>query len=353
MMEQKKRTARTRPSSARARRKKRARRRRILRRSLLCLATLLLVVLGGLYALAGVVFWGPSQTASDLLVASALETSALKFLPRLYLSQAEVEEALARNEVVPAAEVSDTSLIVIDAQAKEETAETPEIEVVAVTGPTYKGVMMIVRDPSRVFVGVCNDPLSKDKGGKRIEEITDQYQAVAALNGGGFEDTNGHGNGGTPIGIVVSRGATLSRYSDSYYETTIGFDQDDKLVIGRITAAKAEEMHIRDAVQFGPALVVNGEASKLSGQGSGLNPRSAIGQRADGAVLLLAIDGRQVNSLGASMSDLIDVMLEFGAVNAANLDGGSSTSLYYEGEFLNEGTAVTGGRRICTAFLVS
>ena len=59
------------------------------------------------------------------------------------------------------------------------------------------------------------------------------------------------------------------------------------------------------------------------------------GQRADGAVLMFVTDGRGKNGhLGASASDLIEVMRDFGAVNAANLDGGSSSCMYYEGEYL-------------------
>ena len=91
---------------------------------------------------------------------------------------------------------------------------------------------------------------------------------------------------------------------------------------------------------------------EAKGISSGLNPRSAIGQRADGAVLLLIIEGRQANSLGATYADLIKVMLDFEAVNAANLDGGSSSMLYYKGEYLTNGVVLTGSRRLPTAFIV-
>ena len=176
---------------------------------------------------------------------------------------------------------------------------------------------------------------------------------MAAINGGAFEDAGGGGNGGMPVGVVVSDGNLLRKSSGSGDENvTVGFDQDNKLVVGVMTGSQAIERGIRDAVTFGPALVVNGEPVGVSGSGSGLNPRSAIGQRADGAVLMLVIDGRQVNSLGATLSDLIEIMLEYGAVNAANLDGGSSSLLYYEGEYLNRGVVLTGSRDIPTAFIV-
>ena len=81
--------------------------------------------------------------------------------------------------------------------------------------------------------------------------------------------------------------------------------------------------------------MINGEPREMNGMGSGLNPRTAIGQRADGALLLLVTDGRgKSGHLGASASDLINVMMKYGAVNAANLDGGSSSCMYYDGDYL-------------------
>lgn len=116
-----------------------------------------------------------------------------------------------------------------------------------------------------------------------------------------------------------------------------------------MTAADVEnlvtEKQIRDAVTFQEEssdsnnhfvqLIINNEARELNGMGSGLNPRTAIGQRADGAVLMLVTDGRgKSGHLGASAADLINVMTEYGAVNAANLDGGSSSCMYYNNEYL-------------------
>ncbi len=124
------------------------------------------------------------------------------------------------------------------------------------------------------------------------------------------------------------------------------------LVVGKFTSEQAVEKGLRDALAFGPALVVNGEAAQVSGSSSGLNPRTAIGQRADGAVLLLVIDGRQASSLGATYADMITVLLEYGAINAVNLDGGSSSLMYYKGEYLNKGVILTGDRDIPDGFIV-
>ena len=335
--------------------KRKKRRQRTIRRVCLCVVTALVVIVGAVAAVLGTIFYGPSETASDLLVNSLLETSALKFVPRLYFSEAQVQEIIARNAVIVPEEQTDTSLIVVSAKTgdpQQGAEETEDIELIEVRGPTYKGYMLVVHDPSRVKVGVCHNPFG-DRYGKFLNEIADEENAVAAINAGGFEDDNGSGKGGIPIGIVYKDGEQLWTKTDSYYDTLIGFDNDDKLILATgISSKQSQELNLRDAVTFGPALVVNGEAAVIKGSSSGVNPRTAIGQRADGAVLLLVVDGRQVNSLGASLSDLISIMLEYGAVNAANLDGGSSSKLYYQGEFVNDGVAVTGSRRLATAFIV-
>ena len=116
------------------------------------------------------------------------------------------------------------------------------------------------------------------------------------------------------------------------------------------------ELESSDANNHFVSLISNGEAREFKGSGSGANPRTAIGQRADGAILLLVTDGRGASShLGATASDLIGIMQEYGAVNAANLDGGSSSAMYYNGGY--EMTSVTlyystSSWRLPTAFVV-
>lgn len=313
-------------------------------------------------------FKGPSQSLGDLLTVSMLETSALKFVPRIYYSQAEVDAIRARNEVGELEEETDTSMIVIAGPTPEPGQEdaapvaTPKpenliveengIQIFEVHGPTYNGWIMVVQDPSRVAVGVCRENFNS-KPGLVLHDIAARYNAIAAINGGGFSDEGGLGNGGRPIGLVISNGEVLNKASiNSDHNIVMGFDQDDKLIVGKMTSEEAVKKGLRDALAFGPALVVNGEAAKFSGSSSGLNPRTAIGQRRDGAVLLLVIDGRQASSLGATYADMINVLMEYEAFNAANLDGGSSSMLWYNGEYINKGVILTGSRELPTAFIV-
>ena len=127
-------------------------------------------------------------------------------------------------------------------------------------------------------------------------------------------------------------------------EGFVGFNQDNVLVVAKtMTGDKAMELGIRDGCCFGPVLVMDGAVNEEAyNSASGYNPRTAIGQRADGTVLFVCIDGRQAGSLGGSYADIIDIMIEYGAVNACNLDGGSSTVMLYKDTYgkVSGGTVV-------------
>ena len=361
-----------------AQRRRRRRIRRVAWRVALSVLTVVALILVAALMAGYAVFKGPSPTAGDMVTMSMQETSALKFVPRIYYSNAEMEEIFARNSVDNSERETDTSMIVISKPTPEPTPvpedyvapveATPEpsvtprpenlvisedgIEVYRVRAAAYTGYMMIVKDPSRVTCGVCRDSFNGQKG-LQLKDIAKRYNAVAAINGGGFEDAGGGGNGGTPIGLVVSEGKLRHSGGDSgNFYATVGFDKDNKMIISKMSVDKARQLGIRDAMTFGPRLIVNGEPVSVKGQSSGLNPRTAIGQTATGEVLMLVIEGRQSSSLGATYVDLIKIMLEYGAINAINLDGGSSSLMYYKGEYLNSGVVLTGSRNMPTAFIV-
>ena len=289
---------------------------------------------------------GPSPTARDLFVNTVMETSAAKFLAYICFSQEEIDAIRARNAVVETVEVTEK----MEFQEGEDSLPKDTIELVDVTGPTFKGKMLIVHDPSRVKVAVA-PVFGEEESGVRVEDFAKQENAVAAINGGGFLDEGGVGKGGMPLGIVIKAGELLNGGLDSP-QPIVGFDSNDQLVVGTMTGRECLERGIRDAVSFGPTFIVNGKALDVAGSGGGLNPRTVLGQRGDGAVLMLVIDGRQAHSIGATYKDCIDVMLEFGAVNAGNLDGGSSSMLVYNGEVQNVCASLYGSRPLPTAFVV-
>lgn len=327
---------------------------RLIKRIALSIFTALFVIVLGLLGVIYILEFGPSNTARNLFVNSAMESSAGKFMATMFLSDEKIAQIRKYNSVVASDDITDTSLINISTN-ETDTADGDDndedgIQIIDISNDTYKGKMMIVKDPSRVTVGISGQ-YGASYSGKTVMDMAMNYDAVAAVNGGGFEDNNGVGNGGTPIGLVISDGELKYGSAGSSYEV-IGFDNNNNLVVGKMTASEALSRGVRDALSFGPILIVNGQASQVNGSGSGLNPRTAIGQRADGAILLLVIDGRQVNSLGASYADVIDVMLEYGAVNAANLDGGSSSLMYYKGEYINSCASLYGPRNMPTSIIV-
>ena len=337
-------------------------------RILLVLGITLLLAVIAVTGILWVILRGPSRNAQELLTRSMKETSAVGFIPELFLSKERVAEIMReKDEPEQEARPVDVSLVTVRAvrgdSAPDEVpvalesgeAGEPEyfssdgITLVPITGASYQGMLMIVDDPFRVFVGT---PDHFGTVGLTLRQMVKKYDAVAGINAGGFYDPGGSGNGGTPEGIVIADGK-LTWGNAGTNSSVIGFDSDGVLHVGMMSGREAQNRNIQWACSFGPALVVNGEAvSSNQISTSGVNPRTAIGQRADGAVLLLVVDGRQITSMGATLEDLIAILLEHGAVNAANLDGGSSTQMIYDGETLNKNASVIGERPLPTTFLV-
>jgi len=319
-------------------------------RTMVSIITVIVLLFFNLLGVVMITDYGPSETARNLFVDSVMESSAGKFMATWFFSDEKIVEIRAVNSVIVSSDVTDSNLIAVNQEMSETKAEDKPIEIIDIVASTYKGKMVIVRDPSRVTVGVSGN-YGGSNSGKTVKDMALAYNAVIAVNGGGFEDHGGVGNGGTPIGIVISEGKLIYGSLTTLYEV-IGFDNQNKLVVGKMTGRQALDRGVRDALSFGPILIVNGISSIINGAGSGPNPRTAIGQRADGAMLLLVLDGRQSNSIGATYADLVDLMLAYGAVNAANLDGGSSTVLYYNGEYINKNSSINGPRNIPTSIIV-
>ena len=335
---------------------------RALGRGLLLLLETLLLLVVGLYAVMFVLAKGPSPTAAREFAMTVRETSALKFLAGWYFS----DEEIAAMEAAKGAGVyegTDVSLITMPAETAPADPEAgPQadawglvdddgdgIVVERVNGKGFNGYMMVVYDASRVVMGCQPDQFGRR--GFTVEQMVQHYDAVAGINAGGFYDPGGMGDGSIPDTMVVFQG-------EYYYAGNgvgngfAGLDADHILHVGKMSRADMEAAGIRYGVCFGPALVVNGEAADVSTLTSGLNPRTAIGQRSDGAILLLVIDGRQATSAGARYQDLVNIMLAYGAVNACNMDGGSSSLMYFNGEYLNNKAFVVGERTIPTTWLV-
>lgn len=121
------------------------------------------------YAGVNIICKGPSPTARDLFVNSVMETSAAKFLAYLCYSEEEIAEIRARNAVVETAEVTEQTGFA----QRDESVPKDTIELVDVTGPTFKGKMLIVHDPARVKVAVA-PVFSEEASGVRVEDFAKQ-----------------------------------------------------------------------------------------------------------------------------------------------------------------------------------
>ena len=276
------------------------------------LISTILIILIFLYSVMAMLVYGPSKTAKIQFVLSVQETSAIGFLANWFCSQNEIDQIKANNAIKETDDITDADLVTIDTTAQD--PETPDIEIVNVKGATYSGKLMIVKDPSRLFVGTV--PEFTNGNGMVVADIAKRYDAIGGVNGGEFVDGDITYTA-KPIGLVMKDGEVLNDNGGTSHVT--GITYDNKLVLGNMNAAKAKELNIRDCVSIsnhiGPFLIVNGEAQDIVGIAGGTNPRTAIGQTADGKILLLAVDGRQPNSIGATFSDLQDIMAQYGAVS--------------------------------------
>ena len=218
-----------------------------------------------------------------------------------------------------------------------------------VTGTGYKGRVMLIDDPSRVYLGTTT---MKNKEGLRIKSMLSHYDAVAGINASGFADPNDAGHGGDVIGLSYSDGEFWGS-AVTYYGSVL-MTSDDKLVVGNVR--DWEKYDIRAGIQFGPVLIADGKEAISGTGGYGIQPRPAIGQREDGVIVFLVIDGRQPTwSIGCTMGDLVEVLLKYGVVNAACCDGGSSSVMAYNGEVINKNSSANPsyGRRLPNAWLVA
>lgn len=300
---------------------------------------------------------GPSPAFSNMWIHTISETRRFDFINNLFLSEKEVAEVLnAKNEERPIPTSDMQSSVPI--QIEVNTADDDIWEVGGVTDDDGDGIiyqefkeagsqcyLIAIRDPKRVFVGF---PGFFGGNGLMLEDMVSTYGALGGINAGGFIDTGGAGSGGFPDGITIIDGV---EYSEQSIGGVGGFDSNGIFHVGDYNIDECRAIGLINAVSFIPPLVVNGAPTYWWGE-SGSNPRTCIGQRADGTILMLCVDGRQFFSPGLNYEEIAWIMIDYGAVNAINMDGGSSSCMMYEGEIKNNPTNAAGGSRyLPTAWL--
>ncbi len=314
--------------------------------TLLCVV---IVLLGVIWVLER----GPSPTITGMFTRSVRETSAIRWISNIFLTDEELDLYKSVSTEDMTTESVNTSLIhVAEGSVIQQSGES--IQLVDIAEGTCKGKLLIVADPKQVILGTSDEFVKQP--GLQLTDMVAKYDGIAGINAGGFNDENGTGNGGIPQGLVISGGEIVWGNEYTTYNM-VGLDVNGILHVGAMNGTTALEQGIYWAVSFvthdglASSLIINGEVQRQN-LGGGVNPRTAIGQREDGALLLLVLDGRSINTLGATMEDVVNIMLEYGAINAGNLDGGSSSVMVYNGEIINHCASVTGPRKIPTGFIV-
>jgi exopolysaccharide biosynthesis protein len=273
-----------------------------------------ILILAGLGAF---LLYGPFEPFRLLWINTALYSSRYKFLATALYTPAYIASVLERNsggavgktDPVPLRPAGGASLVFAE-----------------IKGNHYRGCLVKIADPGRLSLAVSSGP-----AGELLEQIVARYGAAGGINASGFADDKARGR---PAGTLIVNGELVSRPSGGLHVMG-GFRRDHKLVVGAFSGEEIAAQGYVWAVEFGPLLIVNGEKTALTAFSGGLSPRTAIGQTADGSVLLLVIDGRQLASIGATYQDVQAVLYANGAVNAIGLDGGSSSSMVVEGKLVN------------------
>jgi exopolysaccharide biosynthesis protein len=299
-------------------------------------------------------FFTPSGNNFRFLVADTLITTRHRHWAKYIIGQEELNKRVAAYQAQfdKMGDEVDTHTITTPKDKNKEEENQPLVKVDEVSGKGYHGYVLTVSDPTKIRLGV---PGKRGKG-EKVSSMVSRLGAIAGVNGGGFDDPNWRGNGFKPIGLVISRGKMYYNGMGSQKSAQIvGLDKQGKMIAGRYTINELSKLGVQEAVTFQPRIIVNGKGQiKNQKEGWGIAPRTAMGQKEDGSILFVVIDGRQPGySIGASLYDVQEVMLEHGAVIAANLDGGSSTVLVGKGgEIMNKPSSEYGERYLPTAFLV-
>lgn len=290
--------------------------------------------------------YGPIPKFREWLITTAMETMNHQYLCKIFYSDAYINNLLSSNYLVEPDQEMDTDLVeTIDDKKKTfEYDENNEYEVKIFKNHDEDEIYRLIRfkvNGQNAYLAVVYDPAyceflaSKNVhvSGEYIVDMAKRTGALIAVNGGRFIDPTNTSNGNNPAGVTIQKRKIITDhpYSDSW--GVIGFNRDNILVLYKNkNAQQLLDAGVRDAVTSVPFLIVNGVASFTKGNGGyGYAARTAVGQRKDGVTLILVVDSNETRTNGASMKDLTDIMLNYGAINAAALDGGTSTVMVENG----------------------
>lgn len=294
--------------------------------------------------------YGPINYFRDLWVTTAMSTQSHHYLANIFYSQKTIDKIMSNNYVEEVDENTNTDEIEIidktpityetiyEEQILKKDINNDDYKIINISGTnslgtSYKGYVVAIYDPSRVELAITN---KLGIIGQKLTSMAKDNNALVGINASGFEDQNEEGMGGKPQGVVIKDGKII--WNEKRNDVISGFNYDNVLVLTNKSADEAIKDGMKDAMQFGPALIVNGKAATVKGNGGwGIHPRTVLAQRKDGIVLFVVVDGRQPGySVGIDIKEMMKVLENYGAYNAVNMDGGASSTLVIDGKLYNK-----------------
>ena len=267
------------------------------------------------------------KSIKSLIIGSSINSLSHQYIARCFFSESTIRETLEKNKVC---ELDNNCIDII----KFGELEDNNIDVFEVNSLKFKGHVVLVYNPLSIKIGYSR---YLPNNGETTSEIAKRNNAKVAINGGGFKKYLDKEL--KPMGVVIHNQEILYNEleNDDVRQDIVGFTKDGMLIIGKHSINELKAININEAVTFGPPLIVNGKKVPIKGDGGwGIAPRTAIGQRENGTVILMTLEGRSLKRVGATIKDVQDEMVKYGAINAVNLDGGNSSTMFYDGNLINK-----------------
>lgn len=327
-------------------------------------STILFIILDIIVAFCFFITYGPYDKLRNLYVTTAMKTMNHQYLAKIFYSDETIEKIMASNYFVEINEDSDLDELVIDTSEKDHYDNKYQEELLTRDpgNDLYKvidlkigssdGYLVAIYEPEKVRL-ISSKQFNAGTYGERILTMCERYGGVVCINGGGFVD-NGMGSD-IPIGYVIKDGKIVwpADGNSDARGNLVGMTADGKLkLMSNANGQEALDAGVVDAMEFGPFLIVNGKSLEITGDPWGKAPRVAIGQTKEGVLLFLVVDGENYIN-GASLRDMVEIFERYGAINAANLDGGQSSSLVINNALYNNPPAAAkaqGGRYVVTGW---
>ena len=297
------------------------------------------------------VFRGPFNSLKNVVVGTIMGTRH-QYLATTFLSEEEINKITNKSNIKEDTKVSIANVIITNKSSNDIIRYNLHPD-----SGRYDGYLLEIPNPLKVKIAYTKNLKTE---GEKTSEMAKDHNAVAAINGGAFTDNNTGSFGGVgayPGGFVISNGiVAYNDGNDNTEKSVTAFTNNGILIVGNYSVNELKKLNVTEALCFRPpVLIINGKGQITNKNAAvdGFQPRTAIGQTADGTVLFLVMDGREnIIKSGATLKDVQDELLKHGAVNASNLDGGFSATMYQDGALVNSPHGWNGERYVATSIYV-